>query len=151
MRRKFSRTETELFNELLEDFKMNPIKNVPGVNEGEIDYWINPNGIIFHKDLKRSDDQITYNLAISYYDMKGRGDGYFEIKLNGKLYFVHRLVAATYLDMPYYSKMDVHHIDLDNTNNNVSNLLVLSHSDHMKLHHKIRRENKKQFNNNKED
>lgn len=37
----------------------------------------------------------------------------------------------------------VHHKDLCKTNNDIDNLLLMTHSEHMKLHHQINRERKK--------
>lgn len=64
--------------------------------------------------------------------------------------FEHRLVAEKYLlteensvivdGTRYLSpKYDVHHIDFNRQNNDVSNLLVITKGDHMKLHHQLRK------------
>lgn len=37
---------------------------------------------------------------------------------------------------------DIHHIDFNGKNNDPSNLVALPHSDHLRLHHKLRREGK---------
>ena len=63
--------------------------------------------------------------------------------------FEHRYVAEQYLLTPENSvivdgkaylspEYDVHHIDKCRTNNDVSNLMVLTRSEHMKLHQKLR-------------
>lgn len=62
----------------------------------------------------------------------------------------HRIVAEKYLltdensviidgKMYLSPKYDVLHIDLDKHNNRVENLLVLTHSEHQKLHHSLKR------------
>lgn len=67
--------------------------------------------------------------------------------------FEHRLVAEKYLlteensieiDGKMYLRkdFDVHHIDHNKKNNSPKNLLVLTRSDHMKLHQKERKESK---------
>lgn len=61
----------------------------------------------------------------------------------------HRLVAEKYLlnnensvcidgKMYLAHGYDVHHIDFDKHNNDVSNLMVLTRSEHIKLHSKFR-------------
>lgn len=47
--------------------------------------------------------------------------GYLRVKIDGKGYKVHRLVAETFIENPE-NKPTVDHIDRDKTNNNVSNL-----------------------------
>lgn len=46
----------------------------------------------------------------------------------------HRLVMANLLGRPLKSSEQVHHIDHDITNNDPTNLVILSRSEHMKLH-----------------
>jgi len=74
------------------------------------------------------------------------GDHPFQDK-DGR-YYKHRLVAERHLlnsvnkivinDKEFLS-MDyaVHHIDLDKQNNNIDNLVVLSHSNHTRIHNQI--------------
>lgn len=65
----------------------------------------------------------------------------------------HRLIAEKYLlteensviiNGKRYLSPDycVHHIDLNKRNNKIENLVVMTSSEHMKLHHKLRKENK---------
>lgn len=74
------------------------------------------------------------------------GDHPFQDK-SGRVY-KHRLVAEEYLlnkinkitiDGKEYLDLDhvVHHIDFDKTNNNVDNLVVLSHANHTRIHNQI--------------
>lgn len=49
--------------------------------------------------------------------------------------FFHRHIVEQHLGYPINPKdYDVHHIDEDKTNNNLSNLVVIRHSAHMRLH-----------------
>lgn len=47
--------------------------------------------------------------------------------------YVHRLVAAAFLDTPIESDCEVHHKDEDRTHNHVSNLAVLTRSQHKSI------------------
>jgi hypothetical protein len=59
-------------------------------------------------------------------------DGYYNIKLNNKMYKVHRIVAMVYLDLDITdTKLQVDHIDRCRNNNNVDNLRLLPHNKNM--------------------
>lgn len=53
--------------------------------------------------------------------------------------FLHRLVAEQMLGRPLLASEVVHHRDGDKTNNAPENLEVMSRSDHLRLHHRLRR------------
>lgn len=55
--------------------------------------------------------------------------GYYKIKLYGKHYFVHRLVALTFSDIcgEHLPGYEVNHLDEDTTNNVATNLRWVSH------------------------
>lgn len=50
-----------------------------------------------------------------------REGGYYRVSLNGRRYYIHRLVADAFFDGDHRD-MDVNHIDGDRLNNNLSNL-----------------------------
>lgn len=50
-----------------------------------------------------------------------RKDGYHRVSLNGKRYYVHRLVADAFFDGEH-QEMDVNHIDGNRLNNDLTNL-----------------------------
>lgn len=59
-----------------------------------------------------------------------RNDGYLIVKLNGKLYYKHRIVASQFIDNPN-NFTDVDHINHDRTDNRIMNLRWVSHSDNI--------------------
>jgi len=89
------------------------------------DYKIDEYGCVdsYRKGYKRIKPQMSH-------------DGYLRIDLrndtNGcRRYFVHRLVAKTF--MPYFDKdMQVNHIDGDRLNNHISNLELTTGNDNKK-------------------
>lgn len=60
---------------------------------------------------------------------------YKQIVVNGKKIREHRWIMQNHLGRKLESSEHVHHIDGDCLNNNLSNLIVLSSSDHQKLEH----------------
>lgn len=50
----------------------------------------------------------------------------------------HVYVMEQHIGRYLQSGEEVHHIDLDKSNNNISNLVILTKSQHMKVHYKIR-------------
>ena len=48
-------------------------------------------------------------------------NGYRQIEIRGKKFYVHRLIAMTFLDN-YSDELQVDHVDGDKTNNNASNI-----------------------------
>jgi len=59
------------------------------------------------------------------------GKGYLNVHIGCATKYVHRLIAKTFL--PNYSEdLDVDHIDKNRSNNNISNLQMLTHADNMK-------------------
>lgn len=76
-------------------------------------------------------------------------DGYLEISAasvepefkcmaqrNNNQILLHRYLAAKYIaGRPLLRNETVHHIDEDKTNNDIANLRILTHSEHMRLHY----------------
>lgn len=60
--------------------------------------------------------------------------GYLQIGLNKNhrtyRYYVHQLVAQAFLDNPYHYT-EIHHKDYDKTNNNVNNLMWITHEENI--------------------
>ena len=69
-----------------------------------------------------------------------RKDGYIEIHIpsRGKCY-KHRYIMEKLLGRTLGKDECVHHIDENPRNNDINNLMLLSRSDHMKLHQSLRK------------
>lgn len=103
-------------------------KDIPGYeglyiisNTGKI-ISFNYRGASFHKQIFPSNHQGYKRIVL--------------VKNNvHKKYFMHRLVAETFIPNPF-NKPEVNHIDGDKTNNNVNNLEWVSHKEN--VHHAIK-------------
>jgi hypothetical protein len=88
------------------------------------------------KELSQHTDKKGYKKVTVFFD-------------NGKRYGtrVHRLVASAFLDLDLFDKnLTIHHKDGDKSNNNVSNLEVISSKKHFSTHAKDnRKEDKHSF------
>ena len=71
----------------------------------------------------------TINKTDGYYKITSRKEGN-----QGKL--LHRLIYEDYHDITLPDSIHIHHIDKDKTNNDIDNLMPISHSEHASLHHK---------------
>lgn len=89
----------------MKKFRVKPIKDYGG-------YLVSENGKIYSfingdiKELKQ---------------VKNQSNGYMQITINNKTFYVHRLVAQAFISNPD-NKPQVNHIDENRINNNVSNL-----------------------------
>lgn len=68
---------------------------------------------------------------------------YFHVRLTDKtgkitLHKVHRLVIENFVDENLNEKeLEIHHIDLDKSNNRLENLIVVTKEEHIKIHKEI--------------
>ena len=98
---------------------MNEIwKSIKGY-EGE--YEVSSHGRV------RSLNRLTWN-GVSHWLKEGRvltprktKTGYLRVQLNGRDYYIHRLVGETFIPNPD-NKLTINHIDEDKSNNHVENL-----------------------------
>ena len=70
--------------------------------------------------------------------------GYVTVTRDGSTRYVHRLIMEEHLGRPLTDDEDVHHIDRDRKNNAIENLVVMSRSDHHRLHWTINNPRKRQ-------
>lgn len=66
--------------------------------------------------------------------------GYKAIKIGKKYVLEHRLVVEEHIGRKLKRDEDVHHIDFNKLNNDISNLLLLKKDEHTRLHHKLKME-----------
>ena len=81
-----------------------------------------------------SKERLNTKFGIAKYD---KSKGYYKISSskegnNSKL--LHRLIYEDYHKVTLLSTTDIHHIDGDKLNNDISNLKAMTHGDHRRLH-----------------
>lgn len=75
------------------------------------------------------------------------GNGYKYVKIGGKNYYIHKLVADAFLIYDKEENTVIHHLDLNRNNNHIENLLPLSVEEHALIHklwRKLNADNNKQ-------
>jgi len=65
--------------------------------------------------------------------------GYYIVHINGKIYYVHRLLAMTYIENPE-NKKEIDHIDGNPSNNNLDNLRWATHKENLNNSVSVERE-----------
>ena len=95
-----------------------------------------------YKHYQRFRNNGDPNKTIRNPDGKGHisKDGYQTYKINKNIIHEHRKVMEDYIGrklLPFPYEI-VHHIDGNKLNNTISNLKIMSASEHMKLHRKIK-------------
>lgn len=99
--------------------KMNGLVPIPGF---ENNYLINPNGNIVSPSKVDKKGALRNTRILKPHKTK---NGYMRIGLTlkgkQKQYYVHRLVAITFLENPY-GKLQINHLDGNKLNNNLTNL-----------------------------
>jgi len=89
-------------------------KNIPDFDN----YQAHPNGLVRNKKTKR-----IFNTECIKHK-------YISLKLNNKMYSLHRLIAKTFLENPHNLPF-VNHKDRDTRNNLLSNLEYVTSSDNV--------------------
>jgi hypothetical protein len=93
---------------------------------GSNSHRINQSGVVQRR--KRSGIWLTLSQTLT-------GKGYPAVKIAGRQYTVHRLVASMFVANPFpMDNREVHHIDEDILNYNPSNLEWTNSTDHKGLH-----------------
>lgn len=95
------------------------VKHVPVY--GHKAYQIYSNGIAFSKK------------HMKFLKFSKNSFGHLSIELDGERYFIHRLVFSHFKHF-IPEGFDIHHADFNKANNDISNLVCLSHKAHSQLH-----------------
>lgn len=72
-------------------------------------------------------------------------NGHIQIRIDGKLYYLHRLIAMTWCDNRKFKQI-VHHINGNPTDNRSKNLLWVSYDEHMELHNLLDDDKRNEYN-----
>ena len=101
------------------------------------DTWKGDNNPI-HKVDNSGENNPMYGKIPHNYKPEGsqRKDGYVRLTVNGKRVLKHRHIMEQHLGRKLKPDEIVHHIDGDNTNNDINNLQIMSQSEHINLHRK---------------
>ena len=65
--------------------------------------------------------------------------GYMTVHINGKIYYIHRLLAITYIENPE-NKKEIDHIDGNPSNNSLDNLRWATHKENLNNSVSVQRE-----------
>lgn len=60
-----------------------------------------------------------------------KSEGYYQIKINKKLYCIHRIIAHAFKGFDLQSELDVDHLDRNIHNNSISNLEPKTHQQNL--------------------
>ena len=97
----------------------------------------NTNGKYFVSNCGRIKTYCGYTAKIRV--LEEHYKGYLTIKLNGKHYYIHRLVADAFIPKEENKKL-VHHTDHDKRNNNLKNLLRVSPKENTLFYYQHKKE-----------
>lgn len=85
-----------------------------------------------HKGVYLTEDGRAYSSRLGrFLKLHDNGTGYLKVSIKGKLYYIHRVVAETYLPNPH-NLSQVNHLNCDKSDNSVSNLEWCSRADNMR-------------------
>lgn len=112
---------------ILESFKLPSDIILKSIDEAGR-YWITSDGRVL--SVVRNQPR--------YKHFTDNGEGYLYTEIDGKKQYLHRLLALSFntdpRKEPIKNTMEVHHLDRDRANNELSNLCLLSKEDHRKIH-----------------
>lgn len=106
--------------------------SIPCRLEWQRDWYINDNPIKYFDNS--GENNPMYGKYKNDLEGKQRKDGYKRINLNGKRILKHRYLMEENLGRKLKEDEIVHHKDGDNTNNDISNLEVITQSEHCRKH-----------------
>ncbi|KKQ63525.1 MAG: hypothetical protein US85_C0016G0021 [Candidatus Shapirobacteria bacterium GW2011_GWF1_38_23] len=82
------------------------------------------------------------NNSLDRYKGARNRKGYREISIDGRYYFVHRLVMEEKIGRKLKDNEVVHHMNHDKSDNRIENLMLLEKVEHLKIHTQARKNGK---------
>lgn len=119
------------------EFSQDTIADLPGEQWKPIK---NTQGKYFVSNKGRVKSYCRYNAIIR--KPEDNGKGYQQVKIQGKKYYIHRLVSIAFLGEPDPEKNTVHHRNSNRKDNDLQNLTFLSLADNVREAHARRKEAK---------
>lgn len=113
-----------------QSFKMPPdvIMKSLDICDNEGRFWITSNG-----------DVISFCRPDALFKVFGdNGDGYIQVNINNRNYYIHRLMALSFnadeKKKKIYNNCEIHHLDRNKSNNKLENLCILTPEKHQAIH-----------------
>lgn len=117
------------------------VDNIADLDNEEWKAIHNTNDIYFVSNKGRVKSKAGYEAIILKPNITSSGYYRVDIVQEGKRIsrFIHRLVAASFLEMPKHIDMQLHHKDYNKSNNCVDNIEWLTIEEHLKIHKENKR------------
>jgi hypothetical protein len=86
------------------------------------------------------DGRVWSNISNRFLKGLIKPDGYHMVFLNKKWFYIHRLIAFTYLIIPdNWEELEVNHHDMNKSNNHYSNIEWMTHKENLIEAHKLKK------------
>jgi len=106
------------------------IASICNVDFKTIDWWVKKFGFKKHPVGDRKG-----KMSANWKGGKSKSYGYTTVRINGRIFCEHRIIAATVLKRGLRKGEVVHHIDLNRKNNKPGNLYIFSSQKKHKAYH----------------